>query len=102
MIHCKDCEYFHRDEKTGRITLSCEPFSTIKEEACLEKMQLLRLDALLQLYQRMIQFNERLAPVQDKMIKYMEREMDDINESEKWKVDDDEDDPENDSNPFPY
>jgi hypothetical protein len=35
---------------------------------------------------------EKLAPLQDKIIKYMQREIEDINESEQWKLEDEEGD----------
>ena len=88
MIHCKDCEFFERDDATGRITLRCDPFSTIKEPACLNKMQLLRLDAMLQSYQQMLRFYQKLAPMQQKMFDMMQREIDDFDDSENWKYND--------------
>ena len=91
MLQCKDCEYFQQDEKTGRVTLRCNPFSTIKEPACLEKLQLLRLDGLLQAYQVMLRWYQQLGPMQKKMFDMMQREMDDIDESNKWKYTDDDD-----------
>ena len=90
MLQCKDCEFFQRDEK-GRIQLRCDPFSTIKEPECLAKWQLLRQDALLQAYQVTLQWYQRLAPMQEKMFEYMKREMDDIDDSDNWKHQDDED-----------
>jgi hypothetical protein len=36
----------------------------------------------------MQQWQEKLSPLQDKILKYMEREIGDIDESDKWKVDD--------------
>ena len=85
MLQCKDCEYFDRDEATGRITLRCDPFSTIKEPACLDKMQLLRLDGLLQSYQVMLRWYQKLAPLQEKMMDMMKREIDDIEDADSWK-----------------
>jgi len=85
MIKCIECEYFHRDESTGRITLRCDPFSTIKEPACLEKMQLLRLDALLHSYQMMLRWYQKLAPMQEKMFDMVKREMDEYEDTESWK-----------------
>ena len=35
---------------------------------------------------------ERMAPMQDKIFKYVQRELDDINEAERWKVPDENDD----------
>lgn len=88
MLQCKDCEYFHRDPETGRITLKCDPFGTIKEPACLEKMQLLRMDALVQMYQGMLRWYQQLGPMQKQMFDMMKREMDDFEEGESWKYSD--------------
>ncbi|MBN2131966.1 MAG: hypothetical protein JW741_20865 [Sedimentisphaerales bacterium] len=85
MIQCEQCEYFHRDEATGRVHLSCNPFSTIKEEACLAKWQLLRLDGLLAAHQATLRWYQKLAPMQEKMFKMMEREIDEMDETEGWK-----------------
>lgn len=85
MIQCQDCEFFSRDEATGRITLRCNPFSTIKEPACLEKWQLMRLDGLLQAYHATLRWYQKLAPMQEKMFEMMKREMDDIDQADEWK-----------------
>ena len=86
MLQCQDCEFFRRDEKTGRITLLCNPFSNIKEPTCLEKWQLMRLDGLLQAYQVTLSWYQKLAPMQEKMFEMMKREMDDVEESDSWKL----------------
>jgi hypothetical protein len=71
--------------------MKCDPFSTIKEPACLEKMQLLRMDSLVQMYQAMLRFYQNMAPMQKKMFDMMKREMDDVDEADRWKqADDDE------------
>lgn len=90
MIQCEGCEFYHQDEH-GRVTLSCNPFRTIKEPACIEKWQLLRLDALLQSYQVTLSWYQKLAPLQEKMFKYMKREIDEAEESDNWKYQDDDD-----------
>jgi len=69
-------------------------FVNVKEAECIAKWQLIRLDMLLVTYSRMQQMQEKMAPLQDKLFKYMEREINDIDESDKWKVDDD-DEPHN-------
>ena len=109
MLQCKECEYFQRDEKTGRIMLRCDPFSTIKEPACLEKMQLLRLDGLLQMYQGMLRWYQKMAPMQEKMFDFMNREMGDIDEGDSWKYSDqdeedkkDEEEPTGDEDEFKF
>ena len=96
MIQCKDCEFFVQDER-GRIQLRCNPFTNVKEPACLEKWQLLRLDGILQGYQATLRWYEKLGPMQEKMFKFMKREMDDIEEADGWKYDDDQPNEEEDS-----
>ena len=94
MIQCKDCEYF--SDAGGKVMLTCDPFSTVKEPECLAKWQILRLDQLESYVRGTIAYYNRLAPMQEKMFKVLEREMDDISEADQWKVDDeDEDEPSN-------
>ena len=88
MLQCQDCEFFSRDRKTGRITLLCDPFSTIKEPTCLEKWQLMRLDGLLHSYRATLGWYQKLAPIQEKMFQFIKREMDDIDEADNWKQQD--------------
>ena len=85
MLRCEECEYFSRDEASGRITLRCDPFRTVKESECLDKWQLLRLDALLQAYHATLRWYQKLAPMQEKMFEMMKREMDDLDEADEWK-----------------
>ncbi len=87
MIQCKDCEYYSQDEH-GRRTFRCDPFQNIKEPECLLKWQLLRLDLLVTHYQTMIAWQNKMAPIQDKILKYVKRELDDIDEADKWKFED--------------
>ena len=96
MLQCQDCEFFRRDEKSGRITLLCNPFSNIKEPTCLEKWQLMRLDGLLQAYQVTLSWYQKLAPMQEKMFEMMKREMDDVDEADSWKLNYDDPDSHND------
>lgn len=90
MIQCKDCELceFGPD---GRRTFKCDPFTNIKEPECIAKWQLIRLDMLLASYQSMLKWYDKLAPVQNKLMKYMKKELEDMDESERWKVEEDED-----------
>lgn len=90
MLMCKDCE-LAMIGPDGQVALRCNPFTTIKEPECIHKWQLLKLDALLQAYTAQLASYRRLAPLQEKMMKFMEREMDDMNESDKWKADFDDD-----------
>ena len=93
MLRCEECEYFSRDEESGRIMLRCDPFRTAKESECLAKWQLLKLDQMVQSYQATVAFNRKLAPLQDKMMRYMQRELEGLDEADSWKqsLDDDED-----------
>ena len=90
MIQCKDCEFCELDSQ-GRRTFKCDPFSNIKEPECIAKWQLIRLDMLVASYQSVLQWYGKLAPLQDKIFKYMEREIEDLDESERWKLRDEED-----------
>ena len=88
MIECKDCEYYQVGADGGRV-FKCDPFSTIKEPECISKWQLIRLDMLVSSYQSMLSWQKEFAPMQNKLFRYMEREIDDIDETERWKVDED-------------
>jgi len=90
MIQCKDCE-FCEISQDGRRIFKCDPFINIKEPECIAKWQLIRLDMLVTSYQEMTKWQEKLAPLQNKIFKYMQREIEDIDESEGWRLDDDTD-----------
>jgi hypothetical protein len=87
VIQCKECDLFEEDEH-GRRIFRCDPFKNIKEPECLMKWQLLRLDLLVSHYQTMLTMQQKLAPMQDKILKYVKRELDDIDEADRWKTDD--------------
>lgn len=91
MIQCRDCE-FYEATPDGRRIFKCDPFNDIKEPECLLKWQLLRLDMLLSGYRGMTAWQEKMAPMQDTILKYIKREIEDIDESEKWKFNEEEDD----------
>ena len=93
MIQCKDCELCEMGP-AGQRTFKCDPFGNIKEPECLSKWQLIRLDMLVASYQSMLQWYNKLAPIQDKLYKYVEHEIDDIEESDSWKLNDEEDEDE--------
>ncbi len=86
MIQCKDCELCEVSSE-GRKSFKCDPFANIKEPECISKWQLIRLDMLLASYQGMLQWYGKLAPLQDKIIKYMQHEIEDLNEADGWKLD---------------
>ncbi len=92
MIQCQDCEFF-RQGPDGSPILTCSPFSTIKEPECLAKWHLVQLNTIAKSHQATLDMYKRLAPLQEKMFKHMEREIDEAEEGESWKYDDaDEDD----------
>ncbi|TKJ37048.1 MAG: hypothetical protein CEE38_09095 [Planctomycetes bacterium B3_Pla] len=93
MIQCKDCE-FCQIEPDGRRNFTCDPFANVKEPECIAKWQLIRLDMLLASHQGMLKWQGKLAPLQDKIIKYMQREINELDETENWKLDVDEDEDE--------
>jgi hypothetical protein len=90
MIQCKDCEFYMKGPDGSRV-FKCNPFENIVEPECLAKWQLMRLDMLLATQQSLYRNNEKLGPLQDKLIKYVEREIDDIDESDSWKYGEDDD-----------
>ena len=96
MIQCKDCE-FCEISPTGQRTFKCDPFLNIKEPECIAKWQLMRLDMLLVSYQSMMRSYQKYGPLQDKIFKYMEREIADMDESDRWRLDDEEGQEEEDS-----
>ena len=105
MIQCQDCQYFHRNNR-GDIRLECDPFSTIVEPECLTKWQLVKINQMtasvnqmVASYQATLDYYRKLAPMQEKMFKVMERELDDMSESENWKTSEDGDDEPEDDDP---
>ena len=91
MIQCKDCEFCEISAE-GQRTFKCDPFTNVKEPECILKWQLIRLDMLAASHQATLRWYEKLAPMQGKLFKYMKKEIDQMDESENWKVDEDEDD----------
>lgn len=90
MIQCSECEHCVRGPD-GSIRFTCDPFSSIKEPECLIKWQLIKLDMMVQAYQVTVDFYKKIAPMQEKMFRHMEREMDDVDEADRWKYEEDED-----------
>ena len=97
MIQCKDCELCEIGPGNHRM-FKCDPFINVKEAECIAKWQLIRLDMLLASYQGMQKYQQKLAPLQDKIFKYMEREIEDVDETDKWKYDEDEEGAHDDNN----
>ena len=95
MIQCTDCEYFARGPG-GQVTFRCDPLTNIKEPECLAKWQLLRsaelaqkMDRMVSAYEATLAVYKRLQPLQEKMFRHMEREIDETEESDSWKYGDD-------------
>jgi hypothetical protein len=91
MIQCSECEHCSRSAG-GALHFTCDPFKNIKEPECLIKWQLLKLaehgaklDRLVRAYEATVAMYKRLAPLQEKMFRHMEREIDEVEESERWK-----------------
>ena len=91
MLQCQDCEFF-RQGPDGSPELTCNPFTTVKEPECLAKWQLVQLTVIARSHQATLDMYQRLAPLQEKMLKHMEREIDDADDADRWKYEGDEDD----------
>ncbi len=115
MIQCSECEFFNQ-AGGGRLGFKCDAFSTIKEPECLMKWQILRtaemsqkLDRMITAYEATLAIYRRLQPLQEKMFRHMEREIDEADEADTWKfdgefddTDQDDDDASDDGNMGPY
>lgn len=89
MMQCSDCEHYVRGPG-GHAAFTCDPFTNIKEPECLQKWQLIKLEVMVRSHQATLQLYQRLAPLQEKMIRHMEREVQDIDEADSWKYQEDE------------
>ncbi|MFQ6048452.1 MAG: hypothetical protein ACE5K7_03720 [Phycisphaerae bacterium] len=90
MLQCCECEHFVRGPD-GRLSFRCDPFATIKEPHCLVKWQLIKLDMMVRAYQATVQIYRRIAPLQEKIFRQMEREADQMDEADRWKYTDQDD-----------
>jgi hypothetical protein len=86
MIQCEQCELCEKGPDSRKM-FKCDPFSNVKEAECLAKWQLIRLDMLLGSYQSMLKWYSKLGPLQDKIFKYVQREINDMEDTEGWKLD---------------
>jgi len=84
MLRCEECEYFRR-KADGSPHLLCDPFSTVKEPECLIKWQLVQLGTMVKSHQATLDMYRRLAPLQEKMFRHMEREIDEAEDADRWK-----------------
>lgn len=98
MMKCNDCEYCERGPD-GHVVFHCDPLGNIKEPECLAKWQILRLaevsaklDKIVAAHETQAAMYRRLAPLQEKMFRYMEKEIESHDESERWKTDEWDDD----------
>jgi len=98
MIQCKDCDLCEIGPD-GRRIFKCDPFTNIKEAECIAKWQLIRLDMLLGSYQQMLKAQEKFAPLQEKLFKFMKREIEDMDETEQWKIDEENEEDSDNYNP---
>lgn len=89
MLRCPECEFYSRNPD-GSPHLSCDPMSTIKEPECLAKWQLIQLNVIAQSHKATLEMYRRLAPLQEKMFRHMEREIDEADDTDAWKYGDDE------------
>ena len=90
MLRCEDCEFF-RATVEGDVELTCDPLSTIKEPECLSKLLLMQLHVVADSHQATLDMYRRFAPLQEKMFKHLEREINETEEADRWKYDDDDD-----------
>ena len=90
MIQCSECEFFKRGE-SGEVGFSCDPFNNVKEPECLLKWQLIKINQMVAGYQATMKYNEKMAPLQEKVFKMMEKEIEAMDETEKWKSDNEDD-----------
>lgn len=100
MIQCKDCEFCETDSE-GKVQFKCNPFANIKEPECLMKHQLMRLDMMTRAYMTTIAEYRRLAPIQEKLYRHMSREVDEMEEADRWKYRDEDDEQEAESDDVP-
>ena len=101
MLQCRECE-FYGENPDGSPNLRCDPLGNIKEPECLLKWQLIKLEIIMKSHEATLRMHERLAPLQEKMISHMEREINEAEEADSWKLaDDDEDEDDEDDDVFP-
>lgn len=86
MLQCQDCEFFTQGPD-GSPVLKCSPFASVKEPECLAKWLLVQLNVVAKSHQATLDMYQRLAPLQEKMFRQMEREIDDVEEADRWKYD---------------
>ena len=84
MIQCSECEFFRRSEN-GDPQFLCDPFSNVKEPDCLLKWQIIKINQMVSGYQATLQYYEKFAPMQEKVFRMMESEIDALEEADQWK-----------------
>ena len=89
MLQCRDCEFFVSGPD-GEWMLACDPFATVKEPECIAKWQLIQLQRMAKSHAATLEHYERLAPMQEKMFRHVERELDEMDDADSWKADEDE------------
>ena len=96
MLRCQDCDLY-RERPDGTGALTCNPFVTIKEPECRAQLQLTYLKIVAESHQSTLALYRRFAPLQERMLRHIEREIDEAEEDDRWKIGDDEDEDEDDS-----
>ena len=99
MLQCQTCEFFQLGPD-GAPLLTCNPFENIKEPECLVKWQLIQLNVVAKSHQATLDMYKRLAPLQEKMFRHMEREINENEEADRWKYDDEDGDEDDGDAPF--
>jgi len=100
MIQCGDCEHFVKGPG-GQVGFKCDPFGTIKEPECLLKWQFLRtvelnqkLDRLIAAYEATLAIYRKFEPMQERMLRHMEKEIEEQEDADAWKYESDEEEEE--------
>lgn len=99
MLRCEDCEFFKR-LPDGSPHLACDPYSTIKEPECLAKWELRQLQIIADAHRATLDMHRRFAPLQQKLFKHLEKEIDETEDADRWKYDPSDDASDEDDDPF--
>lgn len=92
-MQCKDCQYSEL-AANGKRVFTCNPFENIVEPECIAKWQLIKLDQFLEMQAMQLRSQANMAPMQNKIMKYIERELKDLEDADDWKNSYDQDDDE--------
>ncbi len=90
-MQCKDCQFSELREDGKRI-FTCNPFENIVEPECIAKWQLIKLDQFLEIQAAQLRSQQSMAPMQSRIMKYIERELKDLEDADNWKNPEDQED----------